>query len=128
MFLGQTLQRINNNSMANIRQFKKGETIKITVTPDSGVTIEKAMLYVYPDGLDLSSENAGSPKIQKISNPTTVDGNMVFTLIPSQTGGDNMPAGDYTIELKYGTGDDISIVSQNHAFTLVESGCNIYES
>ncbi len=114
--------------MATLRQFKKGETINITVAPESGVTMTSPVLYVYPDNLDLQSEPTSSPKIQKITNPTTSGSSYVFTILPSVTGGANMPAGDYTIELKYGSSNDISIVSQNHAFTLVESGYNTYGS
>ena len=108
--------------MANLRQFNKGETIQITVTPDTGVTMTSPVLYVYPDSLDLNS-NPDTSKIIKIDTFTGVT-TMTFTIDPTTTGGSNMPAGDYTVELKYGSSNDITVVKQNHAFTLVESGYN----
>lgn len=109
--------------MANLRQFNKGETIKITVTPDTGVSMESPVLYVYPDNLDLNTD-PDTKKIIAIENPIESGSDKVFTIDPSKTGGDDMPAGDYTVELKYGS-TDITIVKQNHAFTLVESGYNV---
>ena len=111
--------------MAAIKQFNKGETINITITPDSSVTMTSPVLYVYPDNLKLDSLSASDKaKIQEISTFTDGDGKKIFTIPPDTTKGANMPAGDYTVELKYGSGTDISIVKQNHAFTLVESGYN----
>ena len=112
--------------MANLRQFNKGETIQITVTPDTGVTMTSPVLYVYPDSLDLN-RNPDTNKIIKIDTSTGTT-TKTFTIGPTTTGGANMPAGDYTVELKYGSSNDITVVKQNHAFTLVESGYNKKES
>lgn len=111
--------------MANLRQFSKGEDIKITITPDSGVTISvsEAKVVVYPDSLDLSNESSSSSKIKEYG--LTLSNSVYTATIPkADTSSDNMPAGDYTIELKYGS-SEVSIVRQNHAFTLVESGYNV---
>ena len=130
--------------MANLRQFNKGETIQITVTPDSGVKMDSPILYVYPDSLDLNS-NPDTLKIQKIPDVSegaytdgseddngnirkSNDAEYVFSICPDVTGDADMPAGDYTVELKYGSSNDITVVKQNHAFTLVESGYNKKES
>lgn len=117
--------------MATLRQFCKGETIKITVTPDADTTMTSPVMFVYPDNLVLNSEAAGSDKIIRVPTTGTQtaegDGTFIFTIPSTITRSDNMPAGDYTIELKYGS-TEISIVKQNRAFTLVDSGYNTKET
>ena len=109
--------------MANLRQFNKGEAITITVTPETGVTLTDPVLYVYPDALDLDN-SPDVNKIHEIRNPSVSGSIYTFTITPAITKSDNMPSGDYTVELKYGSDSAITIVKQNHAFTLVESGYN----
>lgn len=115
--------------MAVLKQFCKGETIKVTVMPDEGMTMGNPVMYVYPDSLVLSNETTGSAKIIRIPSSGVQqaqdDGSYVFSISSAITRND-MPAGDYTIELKYGS-TEISIVKQSRAFTLVDSGYDVKE-
>lgn len=114
--------------MATLRQFSKGDDIVITITPESGVSIDTTndKICVYPDNLDLNNETSISEKI-KIYSIMNTNGVYTSTIPKGDTSGANMPAGDYTIELKYGGHNNtpVSIIRQNHAFTLVESGYNV---
>ena len=115
----------------------KGETITFRLIGSNGYIFngenaEPFIVYVYPDGLDVL-DPANQSKVTTVdSNIETVSDtipyivriegkNEVQCVIPyKRTASENMPAGKYTMEIRYG-GSIISVITRNNAFTLVNA-------
>lgn len=115
----------------------KGETITFRLIGSNGYIFngenaEPFIVYVYPDGLDVL-DPANQSKVttidSSIESPSDtipyvvrIEGeNEVQCFIPyKRTASDNMPAGKYTLEIRYGD-TIISVITRNNAFTLVNA-------
>lgn len=115
----------------------KGETITFRLIGSKGYVFngenaEPFIVCVYPDGLDiLNSANQNKVTIIDSENETVDlkvpyivrigEKNEVQCVIPyKRTASENMPAGKYTMEIRYG-GSIISVITRNNAFTLVNA-------
>lgn len=122
--------------MADIKQFNKGETIDIYAqSMDPTVRVAEPVLFVYPNDLILS----GDVDTSKITVVDGTDENIgkvedvetgisyKFSIAAGHTGGDAMPAGDYTAEVRFLSEEQEGVVfiqKKNHAFTLLDSASN----
>lgn len=136
---------INQNIKMAIQQLNhyRGETITFRFTGDdtyifNGTDAQYFEVYVYPDGLNVSDPSNQSKIIRITSDDTEsvpsagngytkpVEGeNAVDVIIPYDvTSGAKMPAGKFTVELRYG--DEIrSVILRNNAFTVIEAASEI---
>lgn len=133
---------INQNIKMAIQQLNhyRGETITFRFTGDDTYSFEGSnqgsdnpvfIVFVYPDGIDVSIA-AEQEKIKKIKSTVTeqtqgedgyvnfIEGeNEVQCILPYETTQD-MSAGKYTIELRYGD-TMVSVIKRNTAFTMVDA-------
>ena len=136
---------INQNIKMAIQQLNhyRGETITFRFTGDdtyvfNGEGAQDFEVYVYPDGLNVS-DPANQSKIIRITSDDTEsspsvgngytkpveDENAVDVIIPYDvSSGSKMPAGKFTVELRYG--ETIrSVILRNNAFTVIEAASEI---
>lgn len=134
---------INQNIKMAVQQLNhyRGETITFRFTGDStyifsGTGAQPFEVYVYKDGLNVSDPANISKIIRITSDDTTVSEsvgyvapvegeNAVDIVIPyGVSSSDQMPAGTFTIELRYGN-TIRSVIVRNNAFTVVEAASEI---
>lgn len=123
-------------SIQQLNRFK-GETITFRLIGSNGYIFngeesKPFSVYVYTDGLNVL-DPANQNKVTTIDsdNETVSDStpyivriegkNEVQCVIPyKRTASDNMPAGKYTLEIRYGE-EIISVITRNNAFVLVNA-------
>ena len=134
---------INQNIKMAIQQLNhyRGETITFRFTGDdtyvfNGDDAQDFEVYIYPDGLDVSDTANQSKIIRVQSKDTTVstdhcyvapveDMNAADVIIPyGVSSSDIMPAGTYTVELRYGS-NIRSVILRNNAFTVIASASEV---
>lgn len=127
--------------MAELNQYFKGEDIGIEITGDSTFDVSEAYagnvtftLMIYPNNLDLSIEDNRAKVVEVKSTDRQMapendhtyvvfseDHNSVECIIPWKIT-KTLDAGDYTVELVWGSGYGRVIFRQNSMLTVVDSG------
>lgn len=134
---------INQNIKMAIQQLNhyRGETITFRFTGDdtyifNGTGAQYFEVYVYPDGMNVS-DPANKDKIIRVTSLETTpsesecyvepvqDENAVDVIIPHGiSSSDKMPAGKFTVELRYGD-TKRSVILRNNAFTVIEAASEL---
>lgn len=134
---------INQNIKMAIQKLNhyRGETITFRFTGDdtyvfNGEGAQYFEAYIYPDGLNVS-DPANIDKIIRVTSSDTTestdhcyvefveDMNAADVIIPYEvSSSDIMPAGTYTVELRYGS-TKRSVILRNNAFTVIASASEV---